>query len=97
RLIAVEDPDPELASADVDFPVADHPAMEDALRTGRAVSIRADDPALQPSVLAASTRDERDFDGEELRLLEGIAHLAGLAVGNAHALRLERERAAAAS
>src|SRR5581483_8420022 len=27
---------------------------------------------------------------------EGIAHLAGLAVGNAHALRLERERAEAA-
>jgi signal transduction histidine kinase len=47
-------------------------------------------------VLAATSRDERAFDGEELRLLEGIAHLAGLAIGNAESLRLERERAAAA-
>jgi len=47
-------------------------------------------------VLAASSRDERDFDAEELRLLEGIAHLAGLAIGNAEALRLERERVLAA-
>ena len=47
-------------------------------------------------VLAASSRDDRDFDAEELRLLEGIAHLAGLAIGNAESLRLERERAIAA-
>jgi signal transduction histidine kinase len=47
-------------------------------------------------LLVAATRDDRDFDAEELRILEGIAHLAGLAVGNAHALRLERERAEAA-
>jgi signal transduction histidine kinase len=44
-------------------------------------------------VLAASTRDEAPFQPEELRLLEGIAHLAGLAIGNAQSLRLERERA----
>ena len=48
-------------------------------------------------VLAASSRDEREFTGEELRLLEGIAHLAGLAIGNAEALRLERDRTLAAS
>ncbi len=47
-------------------------------------------------VLAASSRDDRHFDAEELRLLEGIAHLAGLAIGNAEALRLERERVLAA-
>ena len=47
-------------------------------------------------VLAATSRDQRDFDSEELRLLEGIAHLAGLAIGNAESLRLERERVVAA-
>jgi signal transduction histidine kinase len=47
-------------------------------------------------VLAASSRDEAGFEPEELRLLEGIAHLAGLAIGNAQALRLERERAESA-
>jgi signal transduction histidine kinase/putative methionine-R-sulfoxide reductase with GAF domain len=44
-------------------------------------------------ILAASSRDELDFEPEELRLLEGIAHLAGLAIGNAQAMHLERERA----
>jgi signal transduction histidine kinase len=123
RLIAVDDADEEHARAAVDFPIAEHPAMLEALRTGRVVSTRLDAAAgVGPSVveaarragvekvavvriasgtavhgvLVASTRDQRDFDGEELRLLEGIAHLAGLAVGNAHALRLERERAEAA-
>ncbi|HXA30042.1 MAG TPA: GAF domain-containing protein [Candidatus Angelobacter sp.] len=123
RLIAVEDADESHARASVDFPVAEHPPMLEALRTGRVVNTRLDAAAgIGPSVveaaqragvevvalvgiasgtavhgvLVASTRDQRAFDAEELRLLEGIAHLAGLAVGNAHALRLERERAVAA-
>jgi signal transduction histidine kinase len=123
RLIAIEDADESRRGAVVDFPVADHPAMQEALRTGRVATARLDEASgMKPSVvdaarragivrvaqvriasgaaihgvLAASTRDDRDFDAEELRLLEGIAHLAGLAVGNAHALRLERERAEAA-
>jgi signal transduction histidine kinase len=123
RLIAVEDAEVSRRDASVDFPVEDHPAMREALRTGRVVTARLDElPGVKPSVLeageragivrvahvrissgtaihgvlAASTRDDRDFDAEELRLLEAIAHLAGLAVGNAHALRLERERAEAA-
>lgn len=122
RRIAVEDPDPERVDADVDLPVAEHPPMLEALRTGRVVTAPLDGGAVGEAVvraarragvrgvalvriasgaavhgvLAAATRDERDFDAEELRLLEGIAHLAGLAVGNAQALRLERERAEAA-
>ena len=43
-------------------------------------------------VLGATSRDGHEFAAEELHLLEGIAHLAGLAIGNAEALRLERER-----
>jgi signal transduction histidine kinase len=47
-------------------------------------------------VLAAWARGDRTFEAEELRLLEGIAHLAGMAIGNAESLRLERERALSA-
>ena len=47
-------------------------------------------------VLAAVSRDQRAFDDDELHLLEGIAALAGLAIGNAESLRLERERVLAA-
>lgn len=34
-------------------------------------------------VLAVSSRDRRRFDGSQLRTLEGIAYLAGLAIGHA--------------
>jgi signal transduction histidine kinase len=72
--------------------------LEAAERAGivRVAHVRISSGSAIHGVLAASTRDDRDFDAEELRLLEAIAHLAGLAVGNAHALRLERERAEAA-
>ncbi|HLQ62817.1 MAG TPA: GAF domain-containing protein [Candidatus Acidoferrales bacterium] len=42
-------------------------------------------------LVATGTRDRGAFSAAELRLLEGIADLAGLAIANAH--KLERERA----
>ena len=48
--------------------------------------------------LAASARDRAYFDRDELRRLEVLAHMAGLAIGNAEHLRREQahsERAAA--
>jgi signal transduction histidine kinase len=122
RIIAVED-DASHVNVDADLPLAEHPYMREALRTGQVVTGRLDESSgagpvvleraravgirrgawvritsgsALHGVLVASTRDDRDFDGEELRLLEGIAHLAGLAVGNAQALHLERGRAEAA-
>ena len=43
-------------------------------------------------VLVVSSRQSHVFDDTEVRLLEGIANLAGLAIGNAQALTLERNR-----
>jgi len=39
-------------------------------------------------VLSCASRDEQDFDDFGLRLLEGIARLAGLAIGNAERYRV---------
>ncbi|MEP7105744.1 MAG: GAF domain-containing protein, partial [Chloroflexota bacterium] len=43
-------------------------------------------------VLSVGVRDEHLFDAAELRLMQGMADLAGLAVGNAESLRAEKGR-----
>jgi diguanylate cyclase (GGDEF)-like protein len=45
-------------------------------------------------LLLAGSDDTRGFDPAEMRLLQGIGHLAGLAVGNAQSYRRLRESAA---
>jgi diguanylate cyclase (GGDEF)-like protein len=45
------------------------------------------------AVLLAATGDPRVFDPAEMRLLQGIGHLAGLAIGNAESYRRLRESA----
>ena len=69
------------------------------LQLTRAVGVRAGVYAPIRSggelfgILALASREDRDFTGTELRLAEGMANLAGLAIGNAERLRLELERA----
>lgn len=63
---------------------------------GRAMAVarvRAHGQVL--GVICVTFEHARGFDPEELRLLEAMAHLAGIAVDTAAAVRMEREHAAA--
>ena len=43
-------------------------------------------------ILSVSTREEHEFGAADLRLLQGVADLAGLAIANSELLRVERTR-----
>ena len=62
------------------------------LRTAGCVPVTAGEEFT--GVLLAASAEQRDFDPAELRLLQGVGHLAGLAIDNAESYRKLQESAA---
>ena len=87
------------APAKGSFPLREHPGLTAALDAGQSVELRRQlyAPILigaRPyAVIGVAGQEGASFSQEEMRLLDGMADLAGLALASAQKLDLERARA----